>query len=839
MKASLFLLLLVFCQQSIGQNLYQSDYDVSLRAPSVPLVSSDPYFSIWSPYNTLTDGNTEHWTGENHPILGVIRVDGKNYRFMGKDREQLLEIIPSSNSKSWSAQYTFDKPDGEWTSIQYDDKSWKVGQAAFGTSDMPKTKTIWNTKDLYIRRSFELENFSVQDDLVINYSHDDVFSLYLNGTKLIETDYSWNNNVSFSLNDTAKKLLRKGKNVIAVHCHNTTGGGYVDFGLYRKAEKKYDFDQLATQKSVNVMPTQTYYRFDCGPVELNLVFTSPLLMDDLDLLSTPISYISYEVKSLDKKDHEVSLYFETTPALAVHETSQPVSTAFESKNGFNYIKTGTIDQPFTKRTGDGVRIDWGYGYLASKQESGKELSFGNYFELKKRFSEEGHVAGKGQSEPIVSTGDVNETVMAFSHQLKTVNTKGQTGFLMIGYDDIYAIEYFYKRRLAYWKKDGQFDIYQAFERAHSQQQQVLGKAKAFDNKLFQDAQLAGGKEYAELCALAYRQAIAAHKLIKDDAGNLLFLSKENHSNGCINTVDITYPSAPLFLIYNPELLKGMMTSIFYYSESGRWNKPYPAHDLGTYPVANGQLYGEDMPVEEAGNMLLLATAISLKEGNVSYAQKHWQTLTTWVEYLADKGLDPDNQLCTDDFAGHLAHNANLSVKAILAIAGYSKMAAMKGDHAIAKHYFDLSKTMAIEWEKLANDQDHYKLAFDKEGTWSQKYNLIWDKVFSMDIFPKEVFKSEVAYYRSKQNKYGVPLDSRADYTKSDWVLWSACLSGDPKDFNSLIKPIYNYANETSSRVPLSDWHDTKTGKMINFKARSVVGGYYMRLLDHKINQNKK
>jgi len=838
MKANLSVAFLLLCQFCFGQNLYKSDHQVALRAPSVPLITSDPYFSIWSPYNTLTEGNTEHWTGEQHPILGVIQVDGKNYRFMGEDRQNLIPIIPSSRAEAWSARYTFNKPQGDWTAMAYDDNQWKLGQAAFGTSDMPRAKTIWPTEDIYIRRSFELTDFSLEDDLVINYSHDDVFTLYINGTKLIETDYSWNNDVEFTLNPAAKKLLKKGKNVIAVHCHNTTGGAYVDFGIFKKEAKTYDFDNLAVQKSVNVMPTQTYYTFQCGAVELKLVFTSPLLMDDLDLLSTPISYISYEVTSLDKKDHAVSLYFETTPALAVHETSQAVETVFEHKNGFNYIKSGTVDQPFTKRTGDGVRIDWGYAYLAAKEETGKQLSYGDYFKIKERFSKQGNLESKDPLKPVITTGDVNELSMAFSHQLGSVNNKGKSGFMMIGYDDIYAIEYFYKRRLAYWKKDGQFDIYQAFQRSHANHQQVLKKAKDFDNKLFSDALLAGGKEYAELCALAYRQVIAAHKLIKDDQGNLLFLSKENHSNGCINTVDITYPSAPLFLIYNPELLKGMMTSIFYYSESGRWNKPYPAHDLGTYPVANGQLYGEDMPVEEAGNMLLLSTAISLKEGNVDYANKHWQTLTTWVEYLAEKGLDPDNQLCTDDFAGHLAHNANLSVKAILAIAGYGKMAALKGDQATAKHYLDLSKEMALAWEKLANDQGHYRLAFDKPGTWSQKYNLIWDKVFSMDIFPKEILQSEVAYYIGKQNKYGVPLDSRADYTKSDWVLWSACLTGEQEDFNKLLKPIYKYANETSSRVPLSDWHDTKTGKMINFKARSVIGGYYMRLLDHQINQAK-
>ena len=237
-------------------------------------------------------------------------------------------------------------------------------------------------------------------------------------------------------------------------------------------------------------------------------------------------------------------------------------------------------------------------------------------------------------------------------------------------------------------------------------------------------------------------------------------------------------------------------------------------------------------------MLALTAAIAAMEGNAKYAEKHWDVLTTWTDYLVEYGLDPENQLCTDDFAGHFAHNVNLSVKAIMGVASYGKLADMLGKKDVAEKYTAKAKEMAQEWMKMADDGDHYRLTFDKPGTWSQKYNLVWNKLLKMNIFPDEVAQKEIAYYLGKQNKYGLPLDNRETYTKTDWIIWTATLADDKATFEKFIDPLHLFMNETVDRIPMSDWVFTDKPNYRGFKARSVVGGYYIKMLEEKLKGSK-
>ncbi|MGC8783987.1 MAG: glutaminase domain-containing protein [Armatimonadota bacterium] len=654
----------------------------ALRPPAVPLVTHDPYFSVWSMTDRLTEGWSKHWTGANHALCGIARIDGKPYRFMG--------IRPE---------------------------------------DVPP----------------------------------------MNQTRL------------------------------------------------------------------QVTPTRTMYTFEADGVELQMTFLTPALPNDLDVLSRPVTYVLWQVHSTDGKTHDVSLYLDASAEWAVNTTDQQVVWSRYKLGEMDVLRVGTTQQPVLEKSGDNLRIDWGYLYLAVPAQAGDQTVMTAEHLSRPSFAQRGQLPDSDDLRMPRAAHD-DWVVLACALHFGPVGQQPVSRHILIAYDDLYSIEYFHRRLRPYWRRAG-MEVDDLLRLAERDLPQLQEECARFDAELTADLKRVGGEKYADLCVLAYRQCLAAHKLVADFDGTPLFFSKENFSNGCIATVDVTYPSSPFFLLFNTELLKAMLTPVLDYARSPRWKFPFAPHDLGTYPKANGQVYGggerseeNQMPVEECGNMLLMVAALAKAEGNADYAKKYWNLLTQWAEYLREKGLDPENQLCTDDFAGHLAHNTNLSLKAILALGGYSMLCRMMGDTARAEEYHRTARQMAQQWMRMADDGDHYRLAFDKPGTWSQKYNLVWDELLALHLFPKEVARKEMAYYKTKMNRYGLPLDNRHQYTKLDWTVWTATLAESREDFNLLIDAVWRWMNETPSRVPLTDWYWTHDGKQVGFQARSVVGGVFIKML---------
>lgn len=587
-----------------------------------------------------------------------------------------------------------------------------------------------------------------------------------------------------------------------------------------------EFHQILPQISLDVTATATTYTFENDKVRLCCRFTSPLILSDPLLVSRPCTYIDFMVEK--KNADNVQLDFIVSADLVRQEKDEVAGFAGTFKQDFSYASMGRMCQQPLGSSGDHTTIDWGYVYLAGNDKS------------------------------TITYDAANEVI-----RCQAADLNGQTT-LILAYDDLASINYFGEWRKAYWTTKYK-TILEAISAAFADQKKVYKQASEIDCEIEAKAKKIGGDEYAFLCVMSYRHAIAAHKLITDEDQNLIFLSKENDSNGCIGTVDVSYPSVPLFMLYNTEYVKGMLRPIFRFADCDVWTYDFAPHDVGRYPYAWGQVYGrsdeenkrfrsenqfvyppyymypsgsnvyglrDQMPVEECGNMLIMTAMVCRMEQNVSFALPYMETLKKWREYLIRYGADPGEQLCTDDFAGHLSHNTNLSVKAIMGIEGYAQIAALAGEKDEAKKYHKIAADMASDWEKRAKADDHYQLVFGegKKDTWSLKYNLVWDKLWKSGLFSDEVYEKELAYYKKKANRYGTPLDSRAAYTKSDWILWCAAMDNTA----ALIQPVAAYLKETTTRVPFSDWYQTDSGMYCYFIARSVQGGIFMPMLAEQI-----
>ena len=655
----------------------------NLRHPAIPLVSVDPFLNIWSCCDNLTDDTTRHWTGRRHSLIGLIKIDGRTYRFMGK--------------------------------LSADNRSNRENKAL-------------------------------------------------------------------------------------------------------------------TQTNVEVRPMSTIYTFENEIVRIKLSFVSPLLMSDLKLMSRPVSYINYQIECLDGKQHDVKLIFGADCEIATDNPMQEVC-AHKYKNG---IKVGRGETDVLKYSGDDHNIFWGWLHMFSPDGFVPELKTRTTLSMEadiRDYPSYGTDVKIGK--PFSLLDNLVYITLSKEFELKTE----EKGYVCLAYDDIHSINYMGKIVDAYYKKDGD-TFYDVYQKAMTEYDEIMSKVDKAEEDIINKAS-ALSEKYCDIVSLVYRQVIAAHKLTYDGE-ELQFFSKECFSNGCIATLDVTYPSIPMFLKYCPELVEGMMNPIFKFAVSDRWEFNFAPHDLGQFPLATGQVYGFEpfrieppvyfqMPVEESGNAILCVYSLCHYKNDFTYFVKHRDCLELWVKYLIEYGLDPQDQRCTDDFAGRLAHNCNLSMKAIMGIYAYGKCLEAIGDNG-CEEYLKIAREYAKECEEKSKIGNHSKLAFDANETWSIKYNAVWDRLFKWNLFSDEFYKNEVNFYKGKVNEYGLPLDCRADYTKSDWQMWSVGLYNDKEYFNMIVDAMWKFLDETYDRVPFTDWYFTSDPKQKGFQNRTVQGGLYFPML---------
>lgn len=611
--------------------------------------------------------------------------------------------------------------------------------------------------------------------------------------------------------------------------------------LELNAEDYYQEPEVIPQTEVEIRPTRTIYHFENQQVALTVEFMTPLLLSDLKLMSRPVSYVSYQVKSRDGKEHEVLVYLDITAEAAVNTSDQSVQFGKDARSIF----CGRGDENMLTKSGDDMRIDWGWLHLAAPEhkyiilstEGKRRICRRPWWEPGVEFDGLEGIMEKGVR-PWHQVRDGYPALGCWKEYTVSMESPAE-GFICLAYNDLKSIQYFGENIDAYWKSDGT-TFEEALDAAIHDYQEINARAAAFDAELKAEAEKVSRKYY-DILSVAYRESIAAHKLIMVD-GELKFFSKECYSNGCIGTVDLTYPSMPLYLKYCPQLMEGMMNPIFHLADTVQWPFPYAPHDMGQYPLANGQVYGLNhhthvldekyqMPVEESGNMLLCVAAVCKAENSIEYAVKHKEILTRWTDYLVSVGWNPENQLCTDDFAGHLAHNCNLSIKGILGIAAWAKLLGQMGEKEQEQKYRAEAEKLAREWEKAAFDGDHYRLTFDGEGTWSLKYNLVWDTLLDLNVFDRKVAETEVKYYLTKMNPYGIPLDSRCDYTKSDWEMWTTMLTDNVEYRDKIIDTMWEAVCDMDRRAPFPDWYHTEKAVAEGFQNRSVQGALFIRLLN--------
>ncbi|KAI1193621.1 DUF1793-domain-containing protein [Nemania serpens] len=268
--------------------------------------------------------------------------------------------------------------------------------------------------------------------------------------------------------------------------------------------------------------------------------------------------------------------------------------------------------------------------------------------------------------------------------------------------------------------------------------------------------------------------------------------------------------------------------------------------------------------------------ITGEKAATKWLRRSYKLWTKWTGYLVRESLIPANQLCTDDFAGWLANQTNLALKGIVGIKAMSGIAELVGEDSDAEYYSSIASEYIDQWQEfgLSRDKTHAKVAYSWYGSWTTLYNIfadallcfhlpdegsatdgqsrfwssrqtpisdeIKDKPKSRKFIPDKIYQMQSDWYHNVLQRYGLPLDSRHLYTKSDWEFFAAAVAS-KKVRTEILQHVASWVNETATDRPLTDLYDTEGDggfPGVYFMARPVVGGHFAFLALERACQGK-
>lgn len=592
----------------------------------------------------------------------------------------------------------------------------------------------------------------------------------------------------------------------------------------------------AKQVSYEYTTTRSIYTIHVDDkIEVKATFLSPITPHDLKRQSVISSYLHVDVKSLDGKRHDVQIYTDISAEWVSGDRDNIARWEYGETSGVAYHKVYRQEQQLFSEVDD--QTEYGEWYWATDDGHGLTHQSGADTVVRGRFVEKGTL-DNSEDKNYRAIRD-EWPVFGFASSLGRVGRKAvsRTWTITLAQDD--AIQFNGANGIttvpSLWKSYFH-DALDMVRFAQGDYREAESLSTKLDRRVESDSLRAAGNNYAIMTTLSLRQAFGAIQLVGTPDRMYAFL-KEISSNGNVNTVDVIFPTSPAFLYTNPQLLKLVLEPLYEYQESGKYPNDFSIHDMGAhYPNATGHDDGNDqhMPLEESGNMLIMALAYYQKTKDLGYLKDHYKILKQWSQFLVEESLYPAEQQSTDDFAGTLENQTNLALKGMIGLEAMSKIAGLVGNSADEKKYHEIAVDYIDKWQDLGiahnEDPPHTTLSYGKNETWGLLYNLYSDKLLGFDLVPKHIYEMQDSFYPTVKNKYGVPLDTRAQYTKGDWEAFTAAISS-PETRDMFFDLLVTWLNETPTDKAVTDLYDTNTGDYpgIFFIARPVMGGMFALL----------